>query len=160
AEYESVLQSILEETERMSRIIEQLLLLARADSGELVLERHPVVLDDLVREAAHRATVLALDRSVRLRVDSLAHMVIEGDEDRVRQLTLNLIDNALKYTPDGGEVVVRLSLGDDSPGIFPDKAGRNGAGSDPPTALSHRVAVLEVEDTGIGIAAADLPRIF
>jgi signal transduction histidine kinase len=159
-EYQAVLLSIQEETERMSRIIEQLLLLARADSGELILERHPVVLDDLVRDVAHRAKVLALDRGVRLRVASLEHMLIEGDEDRLRQLALNLIDNALKYTSEGGEAVVRLSTEDGSPGLANRNATGQNAGHHPPAGLQHRIAVLEVEDTGIGIAAADLPRLF
>ena len=141
-EYQAVLRSIQEETERMSRIIEQLLLLARADSGELRLARCLIALDDLVREAAHRARVLAHARRVRLRAEALEPMLLEGDEDQLRRLTLNLIDNAIKYTPEGGEVRVRLHF-------EPSEAGR-----------SERQAVLEVTDTGIGIDAADLRRIF
>ena len=126
----------------MSRIIEQLLLLARADSGELRLERRPVALDDLVRDVCHRAEVLAHARRIRLRTRELEPMLLEGDEDQLRRLTLNLIDNAIKYTPEGGEVRVRLHF-------EPSEAGR-----------SERQAVLEVADTGIGIDAADLRRIF
>jgi signal transduction histidine kinase len=141
-EYRAVLRSIQEETERMSRIIEQLLLLARADSGELRLERRQIALDDLVRDVAHRLEILARDRGIQLRVGWLEPTLLVGDEDRIRQLTLNLIDNALKYTSEGGEV--QLSL-------------RTEASTDED---SGRVGVLEVEDTGIGIDAADLSRIF
>jgi signal transduction histidine kinase len=141
-EYRAVLRGIQEETERMSRIIEQLLLLARADSGELRLERRPLALDDLVREVAHRAQVLAGARRIRLLTPELAPTLLEGDEDYLHQLVLNLIDNAIKYTPEGGEVRVRLTAA-------PERAG-----------LSAREAVLAVEDSGIGIAAADLPHLF
>jgi len=144
AEYQDVLRTVQEETERMSRIIEQLLLLARADSGELRLERRPVALDDVVRDVAHRMEVLARARSIRLRTDALEPMLLLGDEDQLAHLTLNLIDNAIKYTPEGGEV--RVSLRHEERGM------RNEIKGD--------AAVLEVTDTGIGIGAADLPRIF
>jgi signal transduction histidine kinase len=140
-EYQTSLRSIQDETERMSRIIEQLLLLARADSGELRLERRSLALDDVVREVAHRAEVLAVERQIRLRTDTLEPTLLEGDEDRLHQLTLNLIDNAIKYTPVGGEV--RVSLHHEA---------ANGGPSG--------TAVLEIEDTGIGISASDLPHIF
>ena len=141
-EYQVVLRTIQEETEHMSRIIEQLLLLARADSGELRLERRPVALDDLVRDVCHRAEVLARARRIRLRTGQLEPVLLDGDEDQLRQLALNLIDNAIKYTPEGGEVNVRLhSQTTPSDGRTPQ-------------------AVLEVADTGIGIDAAHLPQIF
>lgn len=159
AEYQSALRSIEEETERMSRIIEQLLMLARADSGELRLARQPVAFDDLVREVAHRAQVLAFARRIRLHTEILEPTLMEGDEDRLRQLVLNLIDNAIKYTPEGGEVRVRLSSvpgggGRGTQGVSED--GQSAPGE--PHASSD--ALLEVEDTGIGIDAEDLPYIF
>ncbi len=126
----------------MSRIVEQLLMLARVDSGELRLERRPVALDDLVRDVTHRAEVLARARQIRLRAESLEPLLLRADEDQLGRLTLNLIDNAIKYTPEGGEVRVRLS------------STRSSGGS------SERQALLEVSDTGIGISAADIPRIF
>jgi signal transduction histidine kinase len=141
-EYEAVLRTIQTETEHMSRIIEQLLLLARADSGELRLERRRVALDDVVREVAHRAEVLAKARQIRLITEGLEPLFVEGDEDQLRRLTLNLVDNAIKYTPEGGEVHVRLG-----------SHQSEGAGT------PHE-AVLEVADTGIGIDADDLSRIF
>jgi signal transduction histidine kinase len=140
-EYQTILQTIQDETERMSRIIEQLLLLARADSGELKLERRPVALDDLIREVVHRAEVLAAARPIQLRTKGLEPLWLEGDEDRLRQLVLNLVDNAIKYTPPGGDVCVRLRLQTDPGGAAPR-------------------AVVEIEDTGIGIEPASLPRIF
>jgi signal transduction histidine kinase len=140
-EYQTVLRSVQEETEHMSRIIEQLLLLARADSGELRLERGPVALDDLVRDVCHRAGVLARTRHIQVRAE-LEPLLLDGDEDQLRRLTLNLIDNAIKYTPEGGEVNVRLHA---------ELSGSDHGGLQ---------AVLAVADTGIGIDAADLPRIF
>ena len=142
SEYQAVLRTIQEETERMSRIIEQLLLLARVDSGELRLERRPIPLDDVVREVIHRAEVLARARRIRLVTQSLVPLLLDGDGDQLEQLALNLVDNAIKYTPEGGEVRVRLTSS-------PCEPGRPG-----------REAVLEVSDTGIGIEEADLPHIF
>jgi signal transduction histidine kinase len=141
-EYEEVLRTIQDETEHMSRIIEQLLLLARADSGELRLERRRIALDDVLREVIHRAEVLARARHIRLVTESLEPMLLDGDEDQLRRLALNLVDNAIKYTPEGGEVRVRLGSR-----IIDNAAPR-------------REAMLEIEDTGIGIEAADLPRVF
>jgi signal transduction histidine kinase len=141
-EYENVLRLIQDETERMSRIIEQLMMLARADAGELRLERRPIPLDDIVREVMHRAEVLAQARRIRLTAEALEPALLEGDEDRLHQLVLNLLDNAIKYTPEGGEVRVRLSVRRDE------------------TALHLAEAQLEIEDTGIGIAESDLPHVF
>jgi signal transduction histidine kinase len=141
-EYQAVLRTIQEETEHMSRIIEQLLLLARADSGELRLERRPVALDDLVRDVCHRAEVLARARRIRLRTGELEPVLLDGDEDQLRRLALNLVDNAIKYTPEGGEVNVRLHS------------------ETTPTDERPPQAVLEVADTGIGINAAHLSQIF
>jgi signal transduction histidine kinase len=142
AEYQEALRTIQEETERMSRIVEQLLLLARVDSGELRLERRPVALDDLVRDVTHRAEVLAQARQIRLRAEALEPLLIPGDEDQLGRLTLNLIDNAIKYTTEGGEVRVRLSC------------APAGVGS------PERVALLQVIDSGIGICPTDIDQIF
>jgi signal transduction histidine kinase len=141
-EYQSILRLIQDETVRMSRIIEQLMLLARADAGELSMERRPIALDDVVREVVHRAEVLAEARGIRLVADVLEPVLLEGDEDRLHQLVLNLIDNAIKYSPQGGQVRLRLR-------VVPAADARDGS-----------AAQLEVADTGIGIAAADLPHVF
>jgi signal transduction histidine kinase len=141
-EYETVLRLIQDETERMSRIIEQLMMLARADAGELRLERRSLALDDIVREVMHRVEVLAQARRIHLAAEELEPVLLEGDEDRLHQLVLNLLDNAIKYTPEGGEVRVRLRV---IPGTRPAHPAE---------------ARLEIEDTGIGIAQADLPHVF
>ncbi len=127
------LRAIADETARMRRMVSDLLLLAQADAG-LKLQRQPVELDTLLLEVYRQAQVMAGDRlTVHLGAEDQA--LVLGDNDRLRQLLLNLVDNALKYTPAGGEVTLTLRRRD------------------------GWVQVI-VEDTGIGISPEDLPHIF
>jgi len=127
------LRAIADETARMRRMVSDLLLLAQADAG-LKLQRQPVELDTLLLEVYRQAQVMAGDRlTVHLGAEDQA--LVLGDSDRLRQLLLNLVDNALKYTPAGGEVTLTLRRRD------------------------GWVQVI-VEDTGIGISPEDLPHIF
>ncbi len=135
-QYEAVLSSALEEVMRLHRIVELLLELARAESGQLRLERTPLDLAALAREAVQDMEPLANERGIQLCYEGVEHAAVTGDPIRLRQLLLNLLSNALKYTPSGGVVRVRLR-------------------HHPPEGL-----VLEVTDTGIGIPPEELPHIF
>jgi signal transduction histidine kinase len=129
------LRNIERETAQLGRIVEDLLMLARADAGERPIERRRVFLDDVALDAADAARVIADRRSVRLEVDEFEESPVDGDASLLRQLTIILLDNAIKFTDAGG--VVRLSI------------RRAGTGS-----------VLSVSDTGAGIPSDQLPHVF
>jgi heavy metal sensor kinase len=130
---EESMDVIQDEMERMSRLLGDLLLLARADTGGLPLRYEPVELDNVLFEVYRQ--VSRIEKPVTVELTEVDQATILGDEDRLKQLLLNLVDNGIKYTQPGG--VVRLSLGKDV-----------------------RQATLRVSDTGIGIPAEDLPHIF
>ena len=135
ARYETTLRAIDSEALRLGRIVDDLLTLARADAGERALDRGRVSLDDIALDAAEAAQSLAGARGVEILIEEFEEARVDGDPVLLRQLVIILLDNAVKYTPRGG--VVRLRVG-----------SANGA------------AVLDVADTGVGIAATDLPRVF
>ncbi len=121
------------EVSRMSRLLSDLLLLAQADAG-IQLQLEPVEMDTLLLEVYRQALMMAGGR-VKVHLGHEDQALVMGDADRLRQLLLNLVDNAIKYTPPGGEVTLSLVR---EPGWV-------------------RVTVA---DTGIGIAPEDLPHIF
>ncbi len=124
---------IQDEMQRMSRLLGDLLLLARADTGGLPLRREPVELDSVLFEVYRQ--ISRIDKHVAVELTEVDQVVVLGDEDRLKQLMLNLVDNAIKYTQPGGHV--GLSLAKDS-----------------------GWAQLVVSDTGVGIPSDDLPHIF
>ncbi|HEX5734898.1 MAG TPA: heavy metal sensor histidine kinase [Blastocatellia bacterium] len=133
-EYRRVLASSLEEIARLTKLTDDLLTLARSDAGEAMLELEPVSLDRLASEAYNFLQPLA--DSARVALDYKASpVVVEGDQKRLKQLFVNLLDNAIKYTPAGGSA--RLAL---------DREGD--------------AAIIEVSDTGRGIPAEALPHVF
>jgi signal transduction histidine kinase len=134
-EYQAILRSALEETDRIARLVEGLLLLSRSDAGVLRMDRRPVDLKNQVEEVIGAIRPLALLRSVNLEVESLEPVQIMGDPDHLRRLFLNLLDNGIKYTPAGGSVEVSLHKDD-------------------------RWAYLRIRDSGIGIALEDQEKIF
>ncbi|MCC7358787.1 MAG: HAMP domain-containing protein [Anaerolineales bacterium] len=128
------LDAIQSEAERMSRLVGDLLLLAQSDAGTLPLAHDPVELDTLLLEVLREAQVLA--SGVQLTIGEIDQAVVIGDRDRLKQLLLNLVSNALKFTPEGGRVTLGLA-----------RAAGNWAR-------------LVVTDTGVGIPPSELPFIF
>ena len=131
---EESLSSVEEEVDRLTRMVGDLLLLARAESGKLPLNRSIVELDALLLEVLQQSQVLAAEK-LDLRLGDFDQMLVCGDRDRLKQVLINLISNAIKYTPEGGEVVASLS-----------KDGNQ--------------AKITIQDDGPGIPAEDLPHIF
>ena len=134
AEVGTALTDIREEVDHMTAMVEDLLLLARSDSGAMELERVPVDLGDVASSGASALTRVAADRGVGLVVDPVPAEVV-GDPARLRQLVGILVDNALRHAPGGSQVGVRV---------------RAEAGN----------AILVVEDEGPGIRPEDLQRVF
>ncbi|MCL4394088.1 MAG: HAMP domain-containing histidine kinase [Chloroflexi bacterium] len=132
ADREDSIAAIDAESARMQRMVQDLLLLARADAG-IQIQKNPVEVDTLLLDVYRQARMMAKGVQVSLGAEDQA--MVLGDVDRLKQLLLNLVDNAIKYTPGGGEVT--LSLERDKEWV--------------------RVAVA---DTGVGIPEQDLPKIF
>ncbi|MBI2842351.1 MAG: HAMP domain-containing protein [Armatimonadetes bacterium] len=134
-EQDRVLQSALEEINLMSKIVNDLLTLARADSGEVVLETKPVDLNDVIQGAVSHRRVLAEMHGCSLAVNSSRGHRVWADRDRLVELIENLLDNAIKYTPSGEKITLDLR--------------RDGKGF-----------LISVTDTGTGIASDELDKIF
>jgi two-component system OmpR family sensor kinase len=129
------LEEALQETARMTDLVDSLLTLARADEGRYEIVSEPIHLEPLTREVFETAVILGEDAGLEVGLPVIEDAVVLGDRPRLRQLFLNLITNAIKYTPRGGRVEVALSR-------------------------RAQEATFTVRDTGIGIAAGDLPYIF
>lgn len=133
-EYEGVLRSCLEEIERISRLVGGLLLLARADAGVLRLDRQPVELGELVTEVSDRLGRLAAEKGLRLHLEIPGEVVVQADREHLERLLVNLVDNAIKYTPSGGTVTLslgeaegreaRISIRDTGRGMTPEEQGQ------------------------------------
>jgi len=134
-EYADVLNSSREEIERLSRLTENLLTLARADAGQALVRREPVDLAEVARDACRKLAPLSGQRSVTLCCEAAQPVPVSGDSVALEQILLNLIENALRYTPAGESASVTIT--------------RNGA-----------EAIAEVADHGSGIAAEHLPHLF
>jgi heavy metal sensor kinase len=127
--------SQLEEIDRLKRLIAQLLMLARAEAGDIALARVEVDLAGLVAALVDQLEPVAEAKRVDLRFEPNGPVTVMADEEWLKRLVLNLLDNAIKFTSGGGRVGVRVSAEADH-------------------------AVLQISDTGIGISADLLPRIF
>jgi heavy metal sensor kinase len=134
-ETRETLGSVLEEVERLAEIVESLFALSRLDAGEVSAEWRRFDLAELAATTAEQMSLLATDKNVSVACQSLPGVMVEGDPARLKQVIVNLLDNAIKYTPAGGRV--RLTV-----------------------RREQGFAILEVADDGIGIPAEALPHVF
>lgn len=102
------LASQIMEIERLTKIVDGLTLLTKADAGQITLKREPVPLDELVRECVADAKILGQPQGLEVRLETCEAAMVAGDRHRLRQLLLNLADNAVKYNHPGGEIRVSL----------------------------------------------------
>lgn len=132
-DYRLVLESSLEEVDRMTRIVDELFFLSRADLGEVKMESLPVKLDALLEDVYRQAVLLGQDANVHVSLGSTTPCTVQGDELRLRELLLNLVDNAIKYSQPSGKVelglicdrqATRLSVRDQGIGIEPEALSR------------------------------------
>jgi heavy metal sensor kinase len=129
------LGSVLEEVERLAEIVESLFALSRLDAGEAGGQWQQFDLAELAATTAEQMSLLATDKHIRVDCESTPGVTVRGDRARLKQVIVNLLDNAIKYTPNGGRVALRVS--------------REGG-----------CAVLDVTDTGVGIPPDALPHVF
>jgi heavy metal sensor kinase len=135
SDYRRVLESQLEELEKLSRMINQMLILARAEAGQIPLAHETVNLGALARSIVEQMEAVAWSKEIALATECGGDVVVTGDSGWLERAILNLLDNAIKFTEEGGRIKVSVY-------------SREGQ------------AVLEVSDSGIGIATDVLPRIF
>jgi len=131
---EESLMSIDHEAGRLTRLVGGLLLLAQAESGKLALSMKQVELDLLLTEVFQEMSILAGNR-VRVHLNEIDQVYVTGDRDRLKQVFINLVANAIQYTPQGGEVFLSLER------------------------IGEQARII-CRDTGPGIPAEDLPHIF
>jgi signal transduction histidine kinase len=136
AAYREIIGSMLEEVDRLSLLVDRLLTLSRADMGESILARDRVNLAELAEEVTAQLDVLAEEKQQSLKVDIVGASSCIGDRMVLRQALLNLVDNAIKYSPAGGQITVRVSTS------------------------AEGTAVLDVSDSGPGIPAEQQQRVF
>jgi signal transduction histidine kinase len=136
---EARLKSIIEETQILSRLVDDLRTLALAESGALRLKREPTNLAELVRDAVSGFEAQAKEKDIRLELSLAEGEDAHIDPQRIREVLTNLLSNALRYTPRGGEVKIRLTE----------------TGSGP-----ERRATISIQDSGPGIEPELLPHVF
>jgi signal transduction histidine kinase len=135
AEVRELAGSVLEEVARLRKIVEGLFALSRLDAGEALAKPAPFDLGELAATTADQMCLLAEDKGISITCHSAPNVIVEGDRSRLKQVIVNLLDNAIKYTSEGGKVEVRAIARDAR-------------------------AVLEVSDNGIGIPTEALPHVF
>jgi signal transduction histidine kinase len=129
------LVSQIDEYDRLTRLINQILTLARAEAGEITIARHPVDLSALGSAVAEQIEPVAAARGLILTCEMLPGVSVEGDAGWLQRLLLILLDNAIKFTPEGGRISMTLSS-------------------------ANHLARLSIADSGIGISADAMPHLF
>ena len=135
ADYRKSLETISQESTYMSSVIGKLLFLARSDAGKEQLNFEDVNLKDLITGLSTNIEALAADKGIKFTVDAKENLIVNGDKVKLRQLFINILENAVRYTPADGNISVSLVRKDDS-------------------------ALATISDTGIGIPPEHLPHIF
>jgi len=136
AYYRDVIGSMLEEVDRLSYLVQNLLTLARADAGRIPVNRSDTDVSELVRNAIDHIRILAEEKKQNIRFkDEADDVTVNVDVDKLRQAVVNVLDNAIKYSPETGQIFVRVS---DSKSEF----------------------FIEIRDDGPGMPAEELERIF
>jgi heavy metal sensor kinase len=129
------ISSALDESDRMSRIVHNLMTITRLDSGGERMEMRPVELTGVLKTTLDHMSLLADEKAIAVTCEASLPVWVTGDVMRLKQVIVNIVDNAIKYTPGSGKIVVSLDEENDQ-------------------------AVLKVTDTGIGIPAESLPHVF
>jgi len=135
AEYRESLTIILDEARRLSVLVDSLLNLARADAGRVKLQTQSFYWNDLLSDCCRSVQSLAAARGIELTCRAAPDMPFDGDEELLRRMTLNLLDNAIRYTQPGGRVTAELEA--------------RGQG-----------ILVRISDTGIGISPEAVPHVF
>src|SRR4029077_12373995 len=121
----------------LTNLVNRLLLLAEGDAGRLAAHDQQAQLDKVIRESVNMFEAVAESKGVELKLVSLVPVIVRGEEYHLRQVVRNLLDNAIKFTPEQGRITVELAAD-----------------------LDSNEARLRVTDSGAGMAPEDLPRIF
>jgi len=146
-EYENVLTQLRGEVDRLTKLVDDLLTMARLDDMAFVVQEETLNLTDLLEAVVDQMRHLAMKKGIALELHSPDQLKMTGDATLLIRLFLNLLDNAVKYTPPGGRVVVQASI-DES------MKDREKLGSE------SKYVIVTVEDTGPGITEEDLKQIF
>jgi len=134
-QYRRVLGSQLEEFEKLTRMINQLLILARAESGDVAIANEPVNISSMTQSLAEQLEPVAASKDVSISCNCDPEVILRGDAAWVERIILNLVDNAIKFTPPGGHVQIKVSRVDGD-------------------------VILDLADDGIGITPEAVPHIF
>jgi heavy metal sensor kinase len=135
SEWRERVGSALEEVERLAHIVEGLFAISRLDAGEAAAEWLPLDLAQLAAATAEQMSLLGEDKNIEVNFEAAGPVWVEGDRSRLKQVVVNLLDNAIKYTLPGGLIILRVSCNENR-------------------------AILEVIDNGIGIPAEALTKVF
>lgn len=131
-----VLEDLKSEVKKMTNLVSDLLMVARSDNNALKVKIQRLDLTEILKQVIRTMTPIAEKKNIRLAGEDFRQAVINADEQRIKQLAIILVDNAIKYTPEGGAVLVRLEQVDNARAVF------------------------AVMDSGIGIAPEDLDKVF
>lgn len=168
----SFLQIIHDESDRLNRLVNDILELSQVESRRVPLQFSPVELEPFIRKTVELLAKEAARKNIRIDMSVGGGVYVEADEDRLRQIVMNVVSNAINYTPEGGRVQIRVepvaSGGAGMPRAVDAHAAAGASVPDDPASVSvgpdaadeYDAVRIWITDTGIGIPKKDLPRIF